>query len=187
MLKRSPCCNQDTGWCVYEKTSIQAREAEQAPRAAPGRHCARQSPRYTRRGARHLIGGLSVADGQVIGQCRTRKRFVDFQAFISSVLVPQAQRPGVHTVILIVDNEPTHAPKQLERWLHEQAMTQGWGIQFQVAWLPTNASWLDQIEIWFSLLQRKLLEPNHFTRTDALEQAISNFISYYNQTAKPIN
>jgi DDE superfamily endonuclease len=173
--------------CVDEKTSIQARQAEQAPRPARGRHCARLSPRYKRRGARHLIAGLSVADGQVIGQCSARKRFVDFQTFITSILVPEAQRRGVHTIALIVDNGTTHAPKQLERWLHEQAAKQDWGVRFQVSWLPTNASWLDQIEIWFSILQRKLLEPNHFASTDALEQAIADFISYYSQTAKPIN
>ena len=173
--------------CVDEKTSIQARQAEQAPRPAIRRHCARQSPRYTRRGARHLIAGLSVADGQVIGQCRKRKRFVDFQSFISTVLVPQAQQRGVHTIALIVDNGTTHAPKQLEHWLCEQASAHSWGVQFQVYWLPPNASWLDQIEIWFSILQRKLLEPNHFTSTEALEQAITDFITYYNQTAKPIN
>jgi hypothetical protein len=172
--------------CVDEKTSIQARQAEQAPRAAIRRHCARQSPRYIRRGARHLFGGLSVADGHILGQCRKRKCFVDFQAFISSVVVPEAQRRAVHTIVLIMDNGPTHAPKQVERWLQEQVTTQDWGVQFQVAWLPTNASWLDQIEIWFSILQRKLLQPNHFSSTDALEQAIDKFISYYNQMAKPI-
>jgi transposase len=53
--------------------------------------------------------------------------------------------------------------------------------------LPPHASWLDQIEIWFSIVQRKLLEPNHFTSTDALEQAIAEFITHYKQTAKPIN
>jgi len=172
--------------CVDEKTSIQAREAEQAPRAAKRRHCQRQSPRYTRRGARHLIAGLSVADGVVLGQCSKRKRFVDFQAFITEVLVPQARRRGVQRVGLIVDNGPTHAPKQLERWLQEQTKAQGWGLTFQVHWLPKNASWLDQIEIWFSILQRKLLQPNHFVSVAALEQAITEFIARYNQTAKPI-
>ena len=56
----------------------------------------------------------------------------------------------------------------------------------QLYWLPTNASWLDQIEIWFSLLQRKLLQPNHFTSLDELERAIQDFIAHYNQTAKPL-
>jgi hypothetical protein len=172
--------------CVDEKTSIQAREAEQAPRPAIRRQYARQSPRYSRRGARHLFAGLSVGDGQVVGACRTRKRFGEFQSFITEVLVPEAKRRGVQRVSLILDNGPTHAPKQLERWLQQQAVEQGWSVTFQVYWLPTNASWLDQIEIWFSLLQRKLLQPNHFPSTTALERAIATFISYYNQTAKPI-
>jgi hypothetical protein len=172
--------------CVDEKTSIQARQAEQAARPATRRHRARVSPRYKRRGARHLIAGLSVADGQVIGQCSKRKRFVDFQAFITEVLVREAQRRGVEAIGLIVDNGTTHAPKQLERWLREQAEAQGWNVTFQVFWLPKNASWLDQIEIWFSILQRKLLEPNDFASTEALEQAIADYISYYSQTAKPI-
>jgi hypothetical protein len=172
--------------CVDQKTSSQAREAEHAPRPAKPRHCARQSPRYKRRGARHLIAGLSVADGQLVGQCTARKRLVDFQTFITTVLVPQALRRGVTTLALIVDTGPTHAPKQLERWLAEQTAAQGWPITFQVYWLPKNASWLDQIELWFSILQRKLLEPNHFSSTETLEQAIADFISYSNQTAKPI-
>jgi hypothetical protein len=172
--------------CVDEKTSIQAREAEQAPRPTTRRHARRQSPRYKRRGARHLIAALSVADGQVVGQCSARKRFVDFQAFITSVLVPEAQRRHLGTVAVILDNGTTHAPKQLERWLREQAATHGWGVTFQIHWLPTNASWLDQIEIWFSILQRKLLQPNHFVSVAALEQTIADFIARYNQTAKPI-
>jgi hypothetical protein len=172
--------------CVDEKTSIQAREAEVAPRPPIRRHARHQSPRYKRRGARHLIAGLSVADGQVLGYCTARKRFVDFQSFITTVLIPEAQRRGMHTVALILDNGTTHAPKQLERWLHEQAAKADWGLRFQVHWLPPNASWLDQIEIWFSILQRKLLQPNHFVSVAALEQAIADFISYYNQAATPI-
>jgi transposase len=85
-----------------------------------------------------------------------------------------------------VDNGTTHAPKQLERSLQEQAPSQGWGLRFQLYWLPPNTSWLDQIEIWFSILQRKLLQPNHFVSVTALEQAIAEFIARYNQTAKPI-
>jgi hypothetical protein len=123
---------------------------------------------------------------KLLGQCSKRKRFVDFQAFITSVLVPEAKRRGVHTVGLILDNGTTHAPKQLERSLQEQAVSQGWGLCFQLYWLPPNALWLDQIEIWFSIWQRKLLQPNHFVSVTALEQAIAAFIARYNQTAKPI-
>jgi hypothetical protein len=59
-------------------------------------------------------------------------------------------------------------------------------VSVQVFWLPTNASWLDQIEIWFSVLQRKLLTPNHFESVEALTAAILAFIAHCNRTAKPI-
>jgi transposase len=144
------------------------------------------SPRYKRRGALNLFAGLSVADGQIYGQCHARKRFVDFQTFLSTVIIPEALRRGVHTLALILDNGSTHAPKQLEQWLQEQVKTNGWPLTIQIYWLPTNASWLDQIEIWFSILQRKLLQLNHFTSLETLRQAIMDFIAYYNQTAKPI-
>ena len=143
--------------------------------------------RYHRRGARHLFAGLSVADGKVYGTCRQRKCFVDFQAFVQQEIIPEALRRRVHTVTLILDNGTTHAPKQLEGWLREQEQACKGQLHFQVHWLPPNASWLDQIEIWFSLLQRKHLQPNHFPSTDALENSLNEFIAYYNQAAKPIN
>ncbi len=172
--------------CVDEKTSIQAREGEEAPRPAKEGSPQLQEARYQRRGARHLFAGLSVADGKVAGICRLRKRFVDFQAFLQEVIIPEALRRQKHTVYLILDNGTTHAPKQLERWLHQLPSVQEGKLTFEVFWLPPNASWLDQIEIWFSILQRKRLQPNHFASTQELEQAIADFIAYSNQTAKPI-
>ncbi len=170
-----------------EKTSMQAREGEQPPRpACPGKPVLHEA-RYHRRGARHLFAGLSVADGKVYGTCRQRKCFVDFQAFVQQEIIPEALRRKVHTVTIILDNGTTHAPKQLEGWLREQQQACSGQLHFQVHWLPPNASWLDQIEIWFSLLQRKCLQPNHFVSTDALETALHEYIAYYNQTAKPIN
>jgi transposase len=176
-------------WLVSldEKTSIQAREGEQPPRPArPGKPMLHEA-RYHRRGARHLFAGLSVADGQVYGTCRERKCFVDFQAFLQQVIIPEALRRKVQTVTFILDNGTTHAPKQRERWLREQEAGCSERLHFQVLWLPPNASWLDQIEIWFSVLQRKHLQPNHFVSTTALETSLSDYIAYYNQTAKPIN
>jgi transposase len=172
--------------CVDEKTSIQARERAQTPDPAVPGQPVHISSRYKRQGALHLFGGLSVADGKVYGQCRLRKRFVDFQAFLLEVIIPEALRRGVHTLALILDNGTTHAPKQLERWLQEQIESHGWALSIQVYWLPKNASWLDQIEIWFSILQRKLLQPNHFESLEILKQTILDFMAYYNQTAKAI-
>jgi len=172
--------------CADEKTSIQARQAEQAPRPAMHKHPVYQSPRYTRHGALHLMAALSVADGLVYGQCHARKRFVDFRTFLETVVIAEAQRRRVQTIALVLDNGPTHAPKQLPRWIKELETTSEGKLTMQLYWLPTNASWLDQIEIWFSLLQRKLLHPNHFSSLDDLEQTIQDFIPHYNQTAKPL-
>ena len=173
--------------CADEKTSIQAREGEEVPRPAKGDSPVQVSSRYVRRGFLHLFAGLSVADGVKFGQTFNRKCFVDFQAFLLACLVPEAVRRGVKEVKLILDNGSTHAPKQLQTWLDTQAVLHGWPFTIEVVWLPTRASWLDQIEIWFSVLQRKLLQPNHFASCAALDAAISEFIRCENLSPKPIN
>jgi transposase len=173
--------------CTDEKTSIQARQREQPTKPAGRGHPVHITPRYKRKEALQLFAGLSVADGHVYGMCRNRKRFVDYQAFLLTVIIPEALRRGVHTLALILDNGPTHAPKQLEQWLAKETQARGWPLNIQVYWLPKNASWLDQIEIWFSILQRKLLKPNDFESLQALEKAIRSFIRYCNRTAKPIH
>lgn len=162
-----------------EKTSIQAREGERPPDPAKPGHSMHISPRYRRRGALQLFAGLSVADGEVYGQCRLRKRFVDFQTFLLEVIIPEALRRGVHTIALILDKGTTHAPKQLESWLQAQIETHQWPLTIRVYWLPTRASWLNPIEIRFNILQRKLLQPNHFPSLEALVKAIMAFIAYY--------
>ena len=172
--------------CVDEKTSIQARRGTEPPAPVIPKQPIHVPARYERKGALQLFAGLSVVDGQVYGQCRQRKRFVDFQAFLLEVIIPEALRRGVQVLALILDNGPTHAPKQLERWLEERIQAHGWSLAVQVFWLPKNASWLDQIEIWFSVLQRKLLQPNHFESLAALEQMIMAFITHCRQKAKPI-
>jgi transposase len=129
---------------------------------------------------------LSVFDGLIYGDCRESKKFVDFQSFLVEILVPEAIRRRVRHIYLILSNGSTHAPKQLQAWLNQKQQQEGWNLTVQAVWLPTYASWLDQIEIWFSILQRKLLTPNHFPNKETLQQRLLEFIAHYNQTAKPI-
>jgi hypothetical protein len=82
--------------------------------------------------------------------------------------------------------DPRTLAIQLPGFVQELETRSEGQLTMQLYWLPTNASWLDQIEIWFSVLQRKLLQPNHFASTDELQQAILDFIAHYNQTAKPL-
>jgi hypothetical protein len=111
--------------CVDGKTSIKARESTRTPDPAVPGHPVHISSRYKRQGALNLFGGLSVANGQVYGQCRLRKRFVDFQAFLLEAIISEALRCEIHTLALILDNGTTHGPQQLERWLQEQIGSHG--------------------------------------------------------------
>jgi len=176
-------------WLVSldEKTSIQARQRPQETEPANSGNPAHVSSRYKRKGALHLFAALSIADGQKYGQTRLRKCFIDFQAFLLDVIIPEAIRRGVQILKLIVDNGPTHAPKQLEHWLQQQIAIHNWPLKIEVLWLPINASWLNQIEIWFSVLQRKLLQPNDFHSRRALIAAIDSFIRYENRSTRPIS
>ena len=172
--------------CVDEKTSIQAREGLHPNRAAAVKQPVHFAARYARKGATHLFAALSVAEGLIYGCCRPTKTFLDFQAFVLEVLIPEAIRRGVRHIYLILDNGSTHAPKQLQAWLNQKQKEEGWSFTVEVVWLPKYASWLDQIEIWFSILQRKLLTPNDFPDLKTLQQRITNFIVRHNESAKPI-
>ena len=172
--------------CTDEKTSIQARDGIDEPKPAAAGQPQHIAARYERRGALQLFAGLSVAEGQTFGCCRDRRCFVDFQAFILEVLVPEAVRRGVRVICLILDNGPTHAPKQLQAWLAKQQALHQWPFEIKLFWLPKYASWLDQVEIWFSILQRKVLSPNHFESVAHLKRVLLDFIRYHNCTAKPI-
>ncbi|MEO0249014.1 MAG: helix-turn-helix domain-containing protein, partial [candidate division WOR-3 bacterium] len=97
--------------CVDEKTSIQARQGEQAPQPAQPGEALPVSPRYQRQGALQLLAALSVADGCKYGPTFERKRFVDFQAFLRQTLVPEALRRGVQTVKLILDGGSHPCPE----------------------------------------------------------------------------
>jgi DDE superfamily endonuclease len=103
-----------------------------------------------------------------------------------TVLVAEAQHRGVQTIALVLDNGSTHAFKQLPLWVKELVAKSEGKLTVQLFWLPTNASWLDQMEIWFSLLQRKLLQPNHISSHQELERAILDCMTHYNQAAKPL-
>jgi transposase len=107
--------------CTDEKTCIQAREAEQAPRPARRLHPVYQSPRYHRHGVLHLMAAFSVADGLVYGQCHPRKRFVDFRSFLETVVVAEAKRRGVRDPSLwssIMDRRmhPNNSPALFRNW-----------------------------------------------------------------------
>ena len=89
---------------------------------------------------------------------------------------------GVKVLHLILDNGPTHAPKQLGAWLASLELS----FEVRLYWLPKYASWLDQVEIIFSKVQRDVLTPNDFASTLALENTLRTYFEDLNQHPKPI-
>jgi hypothetical protein len=167
--------------CADEKTCMQALRAEGGvDPAAPGKPV-RYGARYKRQGILHLFAGLLVHTGETTARCFSGKCFVDFQVFLQMIF-KSLWTKRIRVLHLILDNGSTHAPKQIEGWIRSLKLP----FKVRVHWLPVNASWLDQVEIVFSPLQRKALTPNHFTDVPALERRVMGYFAERNVNPKPI-
>jgi len=129
---------------------------------------------YKRHGTLNLFAALEVGTGQVHTKFTDYKKREDFRNFLEGILAEQPHDKEIH---VILDNYCTH--KRNEDWL---AQFEG-RVQFHFT--PTSASWLNQIEIVFSLLQRKTLRGASFKTKDELRHAIEAFIRRHNEHAKP--
>jgi transposase len=129
---------------------------------------------YKRHGTLNLFAALEVATGQVHAQFTAQKKREDFRSFLGGVL---AELPTDKEIHVIVDNYSTH--KRNDDWL---ATYEG-RVQFHFT--PTSASWLNQVEIVFSLLTRKTLRGASFKSKEQLRDAIEAFLQKHNQQAKP--
>lgn len=167
--------------CADEKTSIQARQRVSPSKAAvPG--CVMQvADRYKRMGALQLFCALVVASGLTFARTRIGRKFADFKAFLLEFF-QSALCAGRKVVHLILDNGSTHAPKQIGAWIASLQLS----FEVRIYWLPTHASWLDQVEIIFSKVQRDILTPNDFPSTLALEKNLQHYFADLNHHPKPI-
>ena len=160
-----------------EKTGIQAK-APIAPDTPPepGQPARRESE-YTRNGTQCLFAALKVHHGEVLGMAsKTRNRW-DLIRFLDLL---DADIPVVNgqKIVAVSDNLSTRGTAEVEQWLTEHPR---WSFQFT----PKHASWLNQIEIFFSILWRRLLKHGIFTSEEDLAQQMLAYIETYNQTAKP--
>jgi transposase len=167
--------------CADEKTSIQARQRVTATKAAAPGELRQVADRYTRMGAVQLFCALVVARGLTFAQIRLSKKFVDFKAFLLA-LFQSALGAGVQVLHLILDNGPTHAPKQLGTWLASLELS----FEVRLYWLPKYARWLDQVEIIFSKVPREVLTPHDFPSLLALERTLHAYFTELNEHPKPI-
>ena len=159
---------------VDEKPSIQALERAQGYlKLANGRALTGHSHNYKRHGTSTLFAALEIATGKITGQHRKRRRRREFLGFMNDIV---AQHEG-REIHVILDNLNTHKPKR-DRWLARHK-----NVHFH--YTPTSASWLNQVEIWFSILAGKSLKNKSFTGVQELRNHIDDFIKAYNKTATP--
>ncbi len=162
---------------IDEKTGIQAKaptKPDMLP--APGRRTRREHE-YIRNGTQCLFACLKVHEGDVLAMTsKTRNRF-DLIRFLdqldSEIPVLEGQQ-----IIAVSDNLSTRGTEEVQEWLDAHPR---WSFQFT----PTHASWLNQVEIFFSILYRRLLKHGIFFSEEDLAEQMLAFIETYNQTAKP--
>ena len=159
---------------VDEKPSIQALERKQGYlKLANGRALTGQSHDYKRHGTTTLFAAFDIVTGKVSGRHYSRRRRVEFLDFMNRLI---AQHPD-REIHVILDNLSTHKPKH-DRWLKRHRT-----VHFHFT--PTHASWLNQVEIWFSILSGKSLAGASFNSVAELKAHIDAFIATDNDTAKP--
>lgn len=160
--------------CVDEKPSIQALERAQGYLKLPnGRALSGHSHDYKRNGTSTLFAAFEVATGKVIATHKRRRRRVEFLDFMNGVA---AAYPGTELHV-VLDNLKTHKPK-CDRWLKRHP-----NVRFHFT--PTRASWLNQVEIWFSILEGQSLRGASFSSVKQLTEHIDAFIEAYNHNPTP--
>lgn len=168
----------DCGVSADEKTSIQARARRHATTPPRPGQPARVEHEYARGGALAYLAAWDVRRGGVIGRCDTASGIGPFDALVDLVMA-QAPYRSAPRVFWVVDNGSSH------RGHAAVARLQARHPNLILVHLPTHASWLNQIEIFFSIVQRKVLTPNDFPDLAAVETRLLAFEARYNDTAVP--
>jgi transposase len=164
---------------VDEKTSLQPRprHCPTLP-AQPQNLPNRVEHEYKRAGALNLFAAFDTRSGQVYGHCYERKRQREFIAFLEALDAEIDEH--IHTIHLVCDNVSTHHGKEVRTWLANHP-------RFVMHFTPVHCSWMNQVEQWFSILQRKRLRIVDFKSKDQLHAKIEQFIQAWNQHAHPFN
>lgn len=166
--------------CADEKTSIQAR-CRCHPTLPPGRaRLMRVEHEYERRGAVAYLAAWDVGRGQVTGRCEDTTGIVPFGRLVDQVMTTEPYA-SAERVFWVVDNGSSHrGQRSIDR-------LEGEWPTLRLIHLPVHASWLNQAEIYFSVVQRKVVTPNDFNDTDQIRRRLSAFEDRYNTIAEPFD
>jgi transposase len=162
-------------WSVDEKSGIQAKSRVNPTRPAVPGVPVRQEFEYRRHGTAVLFAGLKVHEGTVAGWVTDSTRSDNFVAFLADLV---DQTPAGLDLHCIVDNLSAHSTPKVVEFLGEYP-------HVHLHYTPTHASWLNQVELFFSILERRLLRRGEFTSVDDLARRIIEFIKDYNRRAAP--
>lgn len=163
-----------------EKTSIQARHRLHEPIPPTGDHPLLVEHEYERKGALAYLAAWDVHRAKVFGRCESKTGIAPFNRLLTQIM-NQAPYGDAKRVFLIIDNASAHrADRCIQR-------LQAAFPNIVPVHLPVHASWLNQIELYFSIVQRKVLTPNHFDCTDAVADRLLRFQRRYEGVAKPFN
>jgi hypothetical protein len=178
LFEGQPLGPDDFVLCADEKPRIQARERLHPPVSACPHRPVRVEHDYLRHGSLAFVAALDVQRGTVIGRTEPSTGIAPFMRLVHQVMQRRPYRRA-RRVFWIVDNASSHRPDTFPDRLRQSYP------QARAVHLPVHASWLNQIELCFSILQRKVLTPPHFPGLTRLAHALLDFIRRYNRTAQP--
>jgi transposase len=162
-------------WSVDEKSGMQAKSrVNQTKPAVPG-FPVRREFEYRRHGTAVLFAALDVHYGQVSGWVTDSTRTENFVEFLADLVTETPDGLDLHC---IVDNLSTHTTPLVGEFLTANP-------HVHLHFTPTHASWLNQVELFFSILERRLLRRGEFDSIDHLADSVISFIKDYNRRAAP--
>jgi hypothetical protein len=161
-----------------EKTSIQVRDRRHETLPSIPGNPMKVEHEYRRAGSLNYIAAMDINNAKIFGRCEAKTGIRPFELLVEDVMSKEPYC-SARRVFWIVDNGSSHrGQSSIER------LETKWPNAILVH-LPIHASWLNQIEIYFSIVQRKVLTPNYFSSLEELEEAVINFQSRYQKIAKP--
>lgn len=160
---------------IDEKTGIQAKSRKYPSRAVAPGWATRREFEYRRHGTVSLMAAMNVVDGTVLANIIERNDSVTFIKFLTEIDQAIPRHLDIH---LVMDNGSSHTSKVTKAWLRAHP-------RFHVHHTPTHASWLNMVEIWFSILTRKVLRRGEFTSREDLADKIIKFACDYDDKAQP--
>jgi hypothetical protein len=161
-----------------EKTSIQSRDRRHPTQPAGEERPVRVEHDYQRRGALAYLAAWDVHRARFFGRCEPKNGIEPFGRLVEEVMKEEPYA-SADRVFWIVDNGSSHRGERSVKRL------QGEWPNLRLIHLPTHASWLNQIEIYFSVVQRKVLTPNDFADLEVLAEHLIAFQERYEQAAEP--